>query len=183
MKYKIKLDELPLMIAHMTFEVVSQNEDGHWTFDNLEEAKEEALRFLDEQYDDYVNGDDTTNDIIKPKSLIRNTRLSDLVDPFWEKYDENMTRLDYFLRHIPIDIRLEEMDDIIAGKSRYQLIIKKIVPGEDTVNNTPDGVKPIYCTSCGEGYPPEDVGLVFGVDTCIYCADNIGEKLQNRGLH
>ena len=41
--------------------------------------------------------------------------------------------------------------------------------------------KKIYCEVCGEGHKSEDIGLVFGLNTCVSCADNIGEELQDRG--
>tara|TARA_Y100000310_G_scaffold232725_1_gene235584 strand:+ start:70 stop:402 length:333 start_codon:yes stop_codon:yes gene_type:complete len=41
----------------------------------------------------------------------------------------------------------------------------------------------IYCTVCGIGYNPQVIGLVFGLDTCVSCAKEIGEPLQSRGVH
>ena len=44
-----------------------------------------------------------------------------------------------------------------------------------------DGDGETFCNVCGEGYPVKDIGLVWGQITCINCADNIGEELQDRG--
>jgi len=41
----------------------------------------------------------------------------------------------------------------------------------------------IYCNVCGEGRQPENIGQVFGQLTCVECAENIGEPLQQRGVH
>ena len=40
----------------------------------------------------------------------------------------------------------------------------------------------IYCNLCGEGYPVEDIGLVYGQITCVGCADGMGEELKDRGM-
>ena len=114
--YKIKIsDSLSNMLYQMiSFEIISKYDDGefgdgHWTFDTLQEAKDEAIRYLDEQYYDQVNN---TDDPIKPKSLIRNLRLCDLWDEFWDEYDKDQKRLEYLMKDMSYE-DLEKLDNDI----------------------------------------------------------------------
>jgi len=45
------------------------------------------------------------------------------------------------------------------------------------------GLPKMYCTCCGEGHDPKDIGIVYGSHHCVGCADEMGEPLQNRGVH
>jgi|TARA_R100001530_G_scaffold3566_7_gene5212 hypothetical protein len=45
------------------------------------------------------------------------------------------------------------------------------------------GFNKMYCTCCGEGHEPRDIGIVYGSHHCVGCADEMGEPLQNRGVH
>jgi len=114
--YKIKIsDSLSNMLYQMiSFEIISKYDDGefgdgNWTFDTLKEAKGEAIRYLNEQYYDQVNNPD---DPIKPKSLIRNLRLCDLWDDFWDEYDKDQKRLEYLMKDMSYE-DLEKLDNDI----------------------------------------------------------------------
>ena len=73
---------------------------GEWVFDTLAQAKDAAIRYLDEQHYDQVNN---RKDPIKPKSLIRNTRLEDIWYFFWETYEEDQKILDYLTEKMSPD--------------------------------------------------------------------------------
>ena len=116
--YKIKITDSSYSFQIIDFEIISKLDegdfgdlfgDGHWTFDTLQEAKDEAIRYLDEQYYDRVNN---TNDPIKPKSLIRNLRLCDLWDKFWDGYEKDQKRLEYLMKDMSYE-DLEKLDNDI----------------------------------------------------------------------
>ena len=122
MEYKIRVNEMPLMNAMFSFRIVSHNEElgwndkGYWVFNTLTEAKEYALKYINEQYWDYVNGPDAKNDIIKPKERIRYQRLWDLTDEFWEDYDLDQKRLIYLTEKMSMS--LDELDKLVTKEDK-----------------------------------------------------------------
>ncbi len=40
----------------------------------------------------------------------------------------------------------------------------------------------LYCTVCGNREDTSNIGLIYGVHTCISCAEGMGEELKERGM-
>ena len=120
--YQIKIVNVPLMNTY-SFEIVSKWDDGnfgngHWVFDTLTEAKDTIIAYMHEQHPQ------TVNDPVIGAGRIRNVRMSDLWDDFWNEYDLDMKRLGSFLDGISSE-DFKEMDRKIAEQDRKDREEKK----------------------------------------------------------